>query len=552
MGEKTKATQRNMRSKKDGSVLNANHVTLEATRKGQRHIDQFRFEDNAYWRFESDGKVTLIQGGSGGFNATKHELKRYKELFGEGQEAKNERYIKNRNKSNCRTIEELYRNPKTAPLEQLWQIGNSKTENMTTYEMRLAVFKAWSETVKEMRKRWGDNLKFLDAGLHMEEQVPHIHSRLVLGAEDKYGHFMPNQSQAFKEMQIERPDPEKPRSRYNNELIAFSDTVREMFYQNCDKQGLVIDREVRSASHRQKELLEYQVEQLLKEVEKHREVSRETQEALERTLGNIDSLNGQIKSLEAVKALLEKEKAVLEADKKNLENKVDSLVAERDDLKQERVQLKTENKQLKTENKQLQGEKSDLEREVIQTQSELRNLRTDKEQEIIKRNQAVADRKAAVAALKAIEEHQEHLYESYQSRKVRTYEQIPAQKEKKNFRGQVVQEARPECVVVAKEDLERQAEQAQYNVNVRYSKGKIEELEKQLATNEIFAEQQKKIADQQLEINRLNMEGNGLMRKVRQLESQVMDRDNFIQEQGLTFEFNSQHLTQEHHHHRRR
>ena len=541
----TKATSRNMRSKKDGSVLNANHVTLEATREGQSHIDETQFKQNAYWRFESDGKITLIQGGSGGFNATKHEIKRYKELFGEGQDAKNERYIKNRNKGNCRTIEELYRNPKTAPMESLWQIGNSKEEVMPTYELRIAVFKAWSETVKEIQKKWGDNVKFLDAGLHMEEKVPHIHSRMVIGAKDKYGYFAPNQTQGFQEMKVERPDPTKPRSRYNNELIAFSDTVREMFYRNCEKQGLVIDREVRSASHRQKELLEHQVEQLLKEVQKHREVSRTAQEALEKTLGNIDSLNGQIKALEAAKAALEKDKAVLETDKKNLERKVDSLV-------EEKKELKAENLRLRNDNRDLELQISDKERQEMQLSIQIQNKTKEINEKEIAKAKAEADRQAAVDALAEIEKHQEQVYRNSASRFVKKYETIPAQKEKKNLRGQVVQEARPECVVVSKEDLERTIEQAKYNVNTHYYNSRIEELNRQLQTNEIYADQQRQIADMRMELNQRNVDVTRANRVAMEKDSQLQDALDFIRQKGMSYEYESQIRSQHHtyHHHR--
>ena len=73
---KTKATTHNKRSR-GGKAFNANHNTLERTREMQSHIDQTRFHENVYYRFTPGKKPERIPGGSGGFDATKHEKKIY-------------------------------------------------------------------------------------------------------------------------------------------------------------------------------------------------------------------------------------------------------------------------------------------------------------------------------------------------------------------------------------------------------------------------------------------------------------------------------------------
>ena len=88
----TKGTVKNGRKSADGSAYNANHNTLEATRQQQSHIDTERQELNRYIQFKSDGSMYVINGGHGGFDARKHEMKVYKDLYGEGLEARNERY----------------------------------------------------------------------------------------------------------------------------------------------------------------------------------------------------------------------------------------------------------------------------------------------------------------------------------------------------------------------------------------------------------------------------------------------------------------------------
>lgn len=81
----TKASMRNGRASKSGGVYNANHNTLEVTRKGQPHIDDQKFELNRYWKFaEKDHKFTItkIEGGKGGFDSRKHERAIYEKNMG--------------------------------------------------------------------------------------------------------------------------------------------------------------------------------------------------------------------------------------------------------------------------------------------------------------------------------------------------------------------------------------------------------------------------------------------------------------------------------------
>lgn len=311
MAKTTKATSRSGRKGRSGEAYNANHNTLEATRKNQPHIDQERMGENVYIRFDRNCKAHSSKGGNGGFNATQHEKERYEELFGEGLKARNERYEATRHTERCRTISELYSDPKTAPMEILWQVGNSKCD-LTTKEMRDALVKAFNETYKILRREYGANMIPLDCGLHMDEKVPHIHFRVAMGAEDKYGNFVPNQNAALAAMGFERPDPSKPQSRYNSPLISFSDKVREIFYQACERQGIQIDREVKSASRRQIEILEYKCDQFRKEMEEARQQAEQYLLETQKAQKALEMYEGDIKSLEEKIADLEQEMAVMQ------------------------------------------------------------------------------------------------------------------------------------------------------------------------------------------------------------------------------------------------
>ena len=143
----TKLTVKNGRKSKDGMAYNANHNTLETTRKQQSHIDQERTAQNIYIQFGRDGAMHFIKGGNGGFDARRHELRRYEQLYGAGLEARNERYKATRHDERCRTIKDLYQDPKTAPMETIFQVGNSK-DDMSPEQRTQTLARAWEETAK--------------------------------------------------------------------------------------------------------------------------------------------------------------------------------------------------------------------------------------------------------------------------------------------------------------------------------------------------------------------------------------------------------------------
>lgn len=329
MAKTTKATSRSGRKGRSGEAYNANHNTLEATRKNQPHIDQERMGENVYIRFDRNCKAHSSKGGNGGFNATQHEKERYEELFGEGLKARNERYEATRHTERCRTISELYADPKTAPMEFLWQVGNSKCD-LTTTEMRNALVKAFNETYRILRREYGANMIPLDCGLHMDEKVPHIHFRVAMGAEDKYGNFVPNQNAALAAMGFERPDPSKPQSRYNSPLISFSDKVREIFYQACERQGIQIDREVKSASRRQIEILEYKCEQFRKELEESRKQAEQYLQEAKTAQQTIKMYASDIKSLEKQISDLEQEMAEMQTKNESILTDQQARISEND------------------------------------------------------------------------------------------------------------------------------------------------------------------------------------------------------------------------------
>lgn len=543
----TKGTVKNGRKSKDGSAYNANHNTLEATRQQQSHIDTERHELNRYIQFKSDGSMYVINGGHGGFDARKHEMKVYKDLYGEGLEARNERYTKTRHTERCRTVKDLYQDPKTAPLETIFQVGNSK-DNLDPQLRTQALTRAWAETVKAMQGKYGEHMRFLDAALHRDEAVDHIHCRVAFIGHDRHGFAVPSQNAALAAMGIERPDPTRPNTKYNNPTISFTDELRETFYQACERQGIQINREVQSYSKRQVEILEYKCDQYRRENQELEQQAREAmdraaaaedrqqkaeektqaaQEALERVLGDTNTLKAEITALRASQASLEAENKHSVEYSMKLKARLDEViqegkatVAENGRLQAVNEQLRAENKQLHQENDQLQKSAAaarqdvqasmdtvaDLENQVASLEMQMEQLRLVKSQAERETAQAKADRDAAVKAAQDMHQQQRELYMKYSHPAAQgsTYGEVEARPEKKNLRGQVTQEARPACVLVEKEAYERIKKAAGYHYAVDYTQTQIDKLEKAISENEIIQGLRNQVEQQRQEINHLS------------------------------------------------
>lgn len=566
----TKASMRNGRATKGGAVYNANHNTLESIRRDQPHIDAQKFELNRYWKFEQKERTFTfkkIDGGKGGFDARKHELAVYEKLYGGGLAARNERYTREGHKERCQTMKNLYSNPKTAPLETIFQIGNSQMildGVMGPEEMKQKLTAAWDATMRQVVSMGKGMVIPLDAALHCEEAVPHIHFRAALGARDRYGHFVPNQSAALKAMGFDGCNPETgKKDRYHNPLVAYTDRVREMFYAECEKQGLVIDREVTSESHRQVEILAFKLEKAKQDVaaaqEQLQQMEREkaeavraaqtAQEALEAAKRERDTTEGRIKALRG-------SEAVLAAKNEHLSDYNTKLEERKAEVIQEGQAIVAENKQLKAANEQLRKTDASLREQVKRLQDEVDSLTMQLDQLQLERIQlqaeterAKADRAAALEAAQEMEKHQKELFDRQNSRLVREFGTLPAQKEKKGFRGQVTQEARPECVIVAKEDLERVQDQARYNIHVHLTEATIKALDKKISENEIIQGLQTQVQQQHMELLHLRGENSRLTEQKQRDDWTIEQLEQTLGAYGIPSPTQQQY---QHHHHRQR
>lgn len=259
---KMKATVRNARTNKAGRVFNANHNTRVETRNLEGHIDHSRTAQNINFKFYSDGSIEKCDS----FDSKVFELSQYEIYYGEGQNAKNERYKADGHPERCKTVAEVYAHPKTAPLETILQLGNMHTDIPQEERQRILTASAF-QLIDGLRAKYGDNVKILSYSGHNDEKCEHGHLRYCFVGQDKFGYAIPNQSQAFKEMGVERPDTNKKEGKYNNPLMTFSEELRETFYTLCEKNGgIEIDREVKNPSQKHRDILVYKCEQLQKNV----------------------------------------------------------------------------------------------------------------------------------------------------------------------------------------------------------------------------------------------------------------------------------------------
>ena len=561
---------RNGRATKGGAVYNANHNTLESIRRDQPHIDAQKFELNRYWKFEQKERTFTIQkidGGKGGFDARKHELAIYEKLYGDGLAARNERYTREGHKERCQTMKNLYSNPKTAPLETIFQIGNSQMildGVMGPEEMKQKLTAAWDKTMRQVVSMGKGMVIPLDAALHCEEAVPHIHFRAALGARDRYGHFVPNQSAALKAMGFDGRNPETgKKDRYHNPLVAYTDRVREMFYAECEKQGLVIDREVTSESHRQVEILAFKLEKAKQDVaaaqEQLQQMEREkaeavraaqtAQEALEAAKRERDTTEGRIKALRGSEAVLAAKNEHLSDYNTKLEERKAEVIQEGQAIVAENKQLKAVNEQLRKTDASLREQVKRLQDEVDSLTMQLGQLQLERIQLQAETERAKADRAAALEAAQEMEKHQRELFDRQNSRLVREFGTLPAQKEKKGFRGQVTQEARPECVIVAKEDLERVQDQACYNIHVHLTEATIKNLDKKISENEIIQGLQTQVQQQHMELLHLRGKNSRLTEQKQRDDWTIEQLEQTLGAYGIPNPTQQQH---QHRHHRQR
>lgn len=605
-----KASVHSGRANSKGVAYNANHNTMDDARSKQPHIDHERTRLNKYMQYMDGGQVNFFQGGNGGFNAKKHERERYEELYKKGLDARNSRYTNSGHKERCKTMAQFYKDPKTAPIETIFQVGKQGSEIAEKKRTQVLVA-AWQEVFCHLSQKYSNNLIPLDFALHRDETNDHIHFRFTLAARDKFGHLMPNQNAALEEMGF-KPEPGKLRGRYNNPLVTFTDELRETFYRACERNGIQIDREVTSGSRRQLELLTQKCLGLQKEIEQHESEIQKSRLELEQNRGKLSNITSDIQQAKGAKELIDQaaqdaqkameiaqsetmtlhqKLAALKETQSALEEKNNSLNQTKTSLSQKLEEIKAQSQTLQSKNRELQENNSTLEkrndelqtvleearsqgRATVAANKQLRNqteqLKSEKQQlqadidgmamqnEQLRQArinaeretaEAKAEKEAAVKATSEMQKHQREIYLMYSKGPgAKVYEEIEARPEKKNLRGQVVQAARPACVIVDKAGFEKMEEAARYHCAVDYTSHQIDQLAKNLSSNDEITALRAKVSSQEREITALTAENRQLSQKQQIANATIERQQEVLRRHGLE----NQVRTQEHDIHRYR
>ncbi len=167
-----------------------------------------------------------------------HEHKLYQELFGESLSAQHRRNEAARHPERNKSIDDLLDGKNTCPEETIFQIG-SVDDGSPPPLFLLQIFEEYQSRVKSL---YGDNIHFLDAVLHLDEAVPHLHIRKVWTYEGKDGLDI-SQNKALEQMGFIRPDPDKEQSKWNNAKITFSEWERNLKLELCEKHQIKVEKD---------------------------------------------------------------------------------------------------------------------------------------------------------------------------------------------------------------------------------------------------------------------------------------------------------------------
>ena len=242
------------------------------------HIDPERVKLNRYWNWT--GKEITFEDAERAF---------YEKYIRQHLDAQNARYRAQRHAERAKTMDEYRRSPQTCPEEVILMIG--KAGDTIPADMMARIIQ---EQINWEQKQF-PGVKVLDVALHMDEQgAPHIHERRAWVYTDKNGNFAISQNRSLEQMGVELPNPNKPRSRFNNRKISFSRMCREHLLQICREHGLEIEEIPQEKSKSGRTLEDYQAGEAEKRAESARDAARSYEEHAEQVAKQINNEYGEL------------------------------------------------------------------------------------------------------------------------------------------------------------------------------------------------------------------------------------------------------------------
>lgn len=429
MEEKQRVTNHQSRTGDRGKVIKATHNEHDFEAE---HINPELTSNNRRWLFHDVG----VENGEHFQN--RYEQAVYEEYFSDYLNSRNEKAIKGRHKDRVQTMEQFRVNPKACPEETLFYIGNR--DNLVDPDVLAAVYESYVQWHNETFP----NVMLLNAYLHLDEASPHIHERKVWTAHDG-DMLIINQEKALAEMGIERPNPAKKVSRYNNAKMTYTAMCREKLIELARAHGLEIEDKPKDPSKSGKALLKIQVKDLerkLAELEaiisdssqeiqelkatiadKERRIAEyekalTTAEADTKETKTVKGMFGKEREIAKTETELEQDRAIvgaklvlqreqqlatrekqLEVDRQQLANTVKNAVEQERRGSDEQLRIavaravNTERKRIEQAWKQLQSERDSAVNvhKFLQSQLNMERLRSDELAELAKRYKIVND-----------------------------------------------------------------------------------------------------------------------------------------------------------------
>lgn len=390
MNESMRITTNNNRRSSGGRVYSPRHNDRDFNLEKSTHIDPARTADNWEWTWlENDGVLCSFEDAERIF---------YARHISDHLQAVNDRYKAQRHSERVKTLDEYRKSPQSCPEETIVCIGN-RDNHPDPGELLAAYLE-----LQHWQEKTFPQLHVLDYALHLDEQgAPHIHERHVWTYTDADGHLAIGQARALQQMGVQRPHPEQPRSRYNNEKMTYTAMVRAQFAEICRKRGLEIETQPRERSQSGLTLLKYQSRQ---EEQRLQELQREADSLeIDRLL---DTIIPSIEEEQAQEQLYE-----LHQQYTTMQMQTDALQEQRD-----RLQQQCQNMQTQTEKLQEQASELQLQNQMLQEQTAALQMQHQTE---YKRLQQVTARRSAVSqqvktATRDLQELQDYVTDAQQRR----------------------------------------------------------------------------------------------------------------------------------------
>lgn len=328
-----RATIHNGRTGKDGAY-NTKHNDRQFDIRNAEHIDPERVKNNRYWNWTGNPKMSFEDA----------EAAFYEQHIKQHLDAQNARYRAQRHAERAKTMDEYRKSPQTCPEEVILQIG--KMGDTIPADMMARIIQ---EQINWEQQQF-PGVKILDVALHMDEQgAPHIHERRAWVYTDRDDNLAISQNKSLEQMGVELPNPNKPRSRFNNRKMTFSRMCREHLLQICREHGLEIEEipqekslsgrtledykageaEKRAAdAERRRQFSERAAESAEKQVESARDTARSYEEHAERVAGQINAEYGELADAGLQKQAMQKQLEEIQERIDNLQEQLEYVQAD--------------------------------------------------------------------------------------------------------------------------------------------------------------------------------------------------------------------------------